>query len=96
LLQRKSGFEAVIESCPEALLPRLQALAAAPVIASGGHLRLEVAEGRVPELLGVCASNTVRLLSLNPLRFSLEDYFVELLRASELPHGPAAEVDKTS
>lgn len=95
LLQRKSGFEAVIESCPAALRPRLQALAPGPAIASGSHLRLEVAEEKVHELLGICASNSVQLLSLNPLRFSLEDYFVELLRASEPTHQPPEEEAKT-
>ncbi|MBI2820049.1 MAG: ABC transporter ATP-binding protein [Acidobacteria bacterium] len=94
LLKRNSGFEAVIESCPAALLPRLQALAAAPVVASGGHHRLEVAEDRVQELLWFCASNSVRLLSLNPLRFSLEDYFLELLRASESPSDAVAAKSK--
>ena len=96
LLKRKSGFEAIVESCPAALLSRLQAFAIAPVVASGGHHRLEVAEERVQELLGFCASNSVRLLSLNPLRFSLEDYFLELLRASESPSDPVAAETKTS
>ncbi|MBI3933666.1 MAG: ABC transporter ATP-binding protein [Acidobacteria bacterium] len=83
LLKRQSGFEAIIESCPATLLPPLQALAAAPVLASGGHHRVEVAEAKVQELLGLCAAHSLRLLSLNPLRVSLEDYFVELLQASE-------------
>ncbi|HWP84306.1 MAG TPA: ABC transporter ATP-binding protein [Terriglobia bacterium] len=87
LLQRQSGFEAILESCPPDLLPRLQQLAAAPIVASGGQHRLEIAEQNIPQLLSYCASNSVRLLSLNPLRFSLEDYFVELLRTRE----PASE-----
>jgi len=96
LLKRQSGFEAVIESCPAALLPRLQALASGTVTASGGHHRLEIAEEKVAEFLGYCTGNGVRLLSLNPLRLSLEDYFVELLRASELASERAAIGSKTS
>jgi ABC-2 type transport system ATP-binding protein len=96
LLKRQSGFEAVIEACPEALLPRLRELSDGSLTASGGHHRLEVAEVRVPEFLGFCFSNSVRLLSLNPLRFSLEDYFVELLRATETVSEPSAAAPKTT
>ena len=96
LLQRQSGFEAVIESCPAALLPRLQALASAPVLASGGHHRMELAEENVQGLLSLCATHSIRLISLNPLRFSLEDYFVELLRAGEQARGPDAAKAKAS
>jgi len=95
-LKLQSGFEAVIESCPAPLLPRLQALAAGPMTAFGAHHRLEVAEEKVPEFLGYCAGNGIRLLSLNPLRFSLEDYFVELLRSGEPSSEPAAAGPKTS
>jgi ABC-2 type transport system ATP-binding protein len=82
-LRRQSGFEAVIEACPAAHLAPLQQMAAGAVMASGAHHRLELPEEKVPEFLGYCAGNGVRLLSLNPLRFSLEDYFVELVRSEE-------------
>ena len=89
LLQRQSGFEAVLECSSEALRGRLEALAGAPLAASGGEYRLEVAEEKARELLALCATDGIRLLSLNPVRVSLEDYFVELLRASEAGAGKA-------
>jgi ABC-type multidrug transport system ATPase subunit len=92
LLKRQSGFEAVIESCPAAHLPSLQTMAAGTVTASGAHHRLELAEEKVPEFLGYCAGNGVRLLSLTPLRVSLEDYFVELVRSG----GSASETAAVS
>jgi ABC-2 type transport system ATP-binding protein len=90
LLQQQSGFEAVVGIPPaqsSTLLPRLQGLSDTPVVVTGGHHRLEISDTKVPELLSLCGSTGLRLLSLNPLRFSLEDYFVELLRASKT--GPA-------
>jgi ABC-2 type transport system ATP-binding protein len=83
LLKRQSGFEVVLECASPAALPRLQALAGTSLVASGGHYRMEIEEEKIQEIHSLCAAGGVRLLSLNPLRFSLEDYFVELLRASE-------------
>ena len=87
LLQQQSRFEAVVEFTGERsggpLLPRLQALSETMIVASGGQYRLEMASEKVPELLAICSGDGVRLLSLNPLRFSLEEYFVELLRSSK-------------
>lgn len=83
LLKRQSGYEAILECSARELLPQLEALAAKPVLASGGHYRLEVSEERIRDLLALCGTNRLRLISLNPLRFSLEDYFVELLRGTE-------------
>ncbi len=91
LLQRQSGYEAVLEcAAPTELLPLLQALCSKPLTTSGGHYRLEVSEEKVRELLALSTRDGVRLLSLNPLRFSLEDYFVELLQAAEPGHTPVA------
>jgi hypothetical protein len=64
-------------------LARLQALTTSPLVTLGGHYRLEIADEKVPELLSFCSANGVRLQSLNPVRFNLEDYFVELLRSSK-------------
>jgi ABC-2 type transport system ATP-binding protein len=84
LLQRQSGYEAVLECASPGvsaeLLPRLQTLCNRPVTVSGGHHRAEVSEEKLRELLALSTKDGVRLLSLNPLRFSLEDYFVELLQ----------------
>jgi ABC-2 type transport system ATP-binding protein len=80
LLNRRSGCEAIVESDSPAFTKRLQALAEKQLAASGGQCRMELAEEKIPELLALCSSGGLRLISLNPLRFSLEDYFVELLR----------------
>ena len=80
LLQPQSGYEVVLECDDPALLEKLGSVAASPVLASGGQYRLEVRESNLRLLLAQCQSDGVRLISLNPVRFSLEDYFVEMLR----------------
>ena len=87
LLDRRSGCEAVVEADSAALIERLRTLAGKTLVVSGGHCRLELAEEKVPELLALCAAGGFRLVSLNPLRFSLEDYFVELLRSGNAGDG---------
>jgi len=83
LLKTLPGFEAVIEcSSPEALY-EIEPLAAKPVSASGGQYRMEVTEQNVRPLLALCERDDVRLLSLNPLHTSLEDYFAELSSAKD-------------
>jgi ABC-2 type transport system ATP-binding protein len=89
LLKRQSGFEAIVESCPAAALAALQRLASSAIISSGGHHRVEVPEEKEQELLALCAAHSIRLISLNPVRFSLEDYFVELLRETDQRLEPA-------
>ena len=91
LLQRQAVYEAVLEcSSPEAL-SRLQALAAKPPLVSGGQCRIEIPEKNLREFLALCQSDGLSLISLNPVRLSLEDYFVEVLRGSdsERPASPA-------
>lgn len=82
LLRRQSGYEAVVECFSPELLPQLEALASQPGFASGGLYRLEVAEEKIRDLLALCAQDGLRLISLHSIRFSLEDYFVELVRAT--------------
>lgn len=82
LLRRESGYEAVLE-CPDAATREaLAKIAGRPSLESGGHVRLELAEDRVNELLALCATGRAHLLSLNAQRISLEDYFVEVLEKS--------------
>ncbi|MSO19804.1 MAG: ABC transporter ATP-binding protein [Acidobacteria bacterium] len=90
LLRRESGYEAIVECDEPETKRKLEALASMPAVSSGGHFRLEVGEDRVRELHAICAAGRAHLISLNPLRFSLEDYFVGLLDRS----APAA-VDRT-
>ncbi len=81
LLKRQSGFEAVVEcpaTCPPQVVSALQSLAAKPFIASGGQYRMEIAEQNVRRLLALCEADGMTLISLNPIRFSLEDYFAEV------------------
>ena len=83
MVRQETGYEAVLEcSSPEAL-PKLEALAAKPMVASGGQCRLEIPERNLRALLALSQTDGVRLLSLNPVRFSLEDYFVKILRGDE-------------
>ncbi len=95
LLERKSGFEAILECSSQEMIPRLEAIAGGRLPVSGGHYRLEVSAERVNELLSLCASGDPRLISLNRLRVSLEDYFVGLTDTSS-PSAPPAAASPTS
>jgi len=90
LLRRQAGYDAVIEfSSPDALSP-LRPLAAKPLVISGGQCQVQIPEQELTRLLALCQRDGLRLVSLNPLRLSLEDYFVEVLRETEPERSPAA------
>ena len=90
LVEPRTGYEVVLEcSSPEAL-PKLEALATKPLFASGGQCRLEIPEQSLPAVLAFCQAGGLRLISLNPVRFSLEDYFVEVLRGADANRPPAS------
>jgi ABC-2 type transport system ATP-binding protein len=91
LLRRYPGFEAVVDSPPPDLVPVLENLASGPATRSGGHYRLEISDEALPRLMALCAAGRLRMLSLNPLRSNLEEYFVELLRDSETRAAPAPQ-----
>ncbi len=82
LLKPQSGYEAVLECASPEILSKLESLAAKPVVASGGQFRLEVREENLRPLLTLFEQDGVRLISLNPVRFSLEDFFVEVFRGA--------------
>lgn len=90
LLRRQAGYDAVI-ACPspEAIAP-LEPLATKPPLYSGGHCRIQIPEPGLSRLLSLCQGDGLRLISLNPVRLSLEDYFVEVLREKDSEHTPAA------
>jgi len=98
LLQTQAGSEAVVEISPGCPVPdvlsKLYSLAAKPLLASGGRYRLDVAEPKLPELLALSQQTGVRLISLNPIHISLEDYFADLSPGSgkgrEAARGPAS------
>ncbi|MBI4464897.1 MAG: ABC transporter ATP-binding protein [Acidobacteria bacterium] len=82
LLQPQSGYEAVLECSAPEILSQLKSLAAQSLIGSGGQYRVEVSEENLRRLLGLCQQDGLRLISLNPVRFSLEDLFVGMLQES--------------
>ena len=83
LLQQQSGYEAVLECAAPDLLAQFKPLAAQDVVGSGGQYRLEVTEDNLRHLLALCQQDGLRLISLNPVRFSLEDLFVGMLQESD-------------
>ena len=83
LLQQQSGYEAVLECAAPDLLAQLKLLAAQDVVGSGGQYRVEVSEEKLRRLLDLCRQDGLRLISLNPVRFSLEDLFVGMLQESD-------------
>ena len=90
LLRRQAGYDAVIECpSPEAVAP-LEPLATRPPFYSGGHCRVQIPEQGLSRLLNLCQGDGLRLISLNPVRLSLEDYFVEVLREKDSERSPAA------
>lgn len=85
LLKQRAGFEVVLECSkvtPE-LRFALETIAINPVIVSGSQIRLEIAEQSVPKLLSLCDHELLRLVSLNPIHVSLEDYYAELLQNAD-------------
>ena len=82
LLKPQGGYEAVLECSSPEMLSKLQALAAKPFVASGGQFRLEITEQNIRQLLALGEKDGFRLISLNPLHASLEDYFTEISQAA--------------
>ena len=87
LLKPQAGYEAVVECSPEGPLPdmlsKLQDLAAKPCLASGGQFRLEITDQNIRQFLALCEKDAFRLISLNLLHASLEDYFAEISQAAD-------------
>jgi ABC-2 type transport system ATP-binding protein len=84
LRKPQAGFEAVVEGsdgAPADTISSLQALAAKPVTASGGQYRLEITDQNTRALLALCERGGLRLVSLNPIHGSLEEYFTEISQA---------------
>lgn len=77
----EADYEAVLECSSPEMLPKIESLAAKPLIASGGQYRLELREENIRKLLKLFEGDGLRLISLSPVRFSLEDYFVEMFQS---------------
>jgi ABC-2 type transport system ATP-binding protein len=93
LLEQRSAFEAVLEcslSCAAGISNQLQGISAKPVTYSGGQYRAIIAEENMRDLLALCQAAGVRLISVNPLRGSLEDYFSDVSQPKREQHATAA------
>ncbi len=90
LLRRRTGYHAVVECSSREAAASLESLASRPPLLSGGHCRIQIPEQQLSRLLSLCQGNGLRLISLNPVRLSLEDYFVEVLRETDSDRSPAA------
>jgi ABC-2 type transport system ATP-binding protein len=80
-LGRETPIEAIVEctpACTGALLGGVLKLSTKPPQLSGGQYRVEISERAIQPLLALCQKDGLRLISLNPLHRSLEDYFADL------------------
>ncbi|MGH9470388.1 MAG: ATP-binding cassette domain-containing protein, partial [Terriglobia bacterium] len=89
LAMEAPGVELVLEDPPAQLLDELQAHARACVRA-GNQVRLEFSGEQDPHrLLGKALACGAHVVSFNPVKASLEDYFMAQLRAAAPPAHPA-------
>ncbi len=80
------GWELVMANVPEAALARIRPLARTVVAVAGGRYVIELPpDGRPEELLRELVAAGATLVSLNPLRETLEDLFVR--RVAEIGQG---------
>jgi ABC-2 type transport system ATP-binding protein len=80
-----AATEVVLENPSRELLRELAPLARS-VVRTGGRVRLEVPEeGEVEKLLSLVLNRRTRIVSVNPVKMSLEDYF--LARMGEATSG---------
>lgn len=77
-----AATELVLEDPPAELLSELAACAAS-VVRTGERVRVEIAEeSEVPKALEATLRRGVKILSLNPVKMSLEDYFLAKVASS--------------
>jgi len=82
-----STTELTLESPPEAVLEKLRPLVAT-MVRSGDRVRLEILEEtNIERVLALSLSEKVKVISLNPVKMSLEDYFLSKV-------SPSREVSK--
>ena len=81
---RTRGWEAVVESLPEAAVERLAGAPRRIQRIGDGRFALEFTNDQPPEqLLPELLASGGRLVSVNPVRDTLEDYFVEQVAAAD-------------
>jgi ABC-2 type transport system ATP-binding protein len=84
------GWEMVIANVPEASMPALEARALSLTPLAHGRYTLDLSPAESPEkLIQELTGQGVQVMSLNPVRTTLEDYFVSTV-------GAAAPRDTTS
>lgn len=77
------GWELVVSAVPEHLGPVLAGRARRLTPLADGRFSLELGRDQPPEtLLGELAADGVRVISLNPIRATLEEYFVQAVGAA--------------
>ncbi|HEV3141413.1 MAG TPA: ABC transporter ATP-binding protein [Vicinamibacterales bacterium] len=82
---RAKGWELVVAGASDALVASVGARARRTVRISEGRYTLELPLDPPPEqLLGVLTSGGAHLVSLNPIRETLEDFFVEQVSAPQV------------
>ena len=78
------GWELVVAGISEALQTDLATLARQVTPLSDGHVMLHLAPGGEPDrLLGELTARGAHIVSLNPIRETLEDYFVQVVGSAE-------------
>lgn len=90
LLQRQASYEAVLECASAEAVAALKPMAAKEPLVTGGQCRIIIPETELRRFLAFCQSDGLRLVSLNPVRLSLEDYFVEVLRGADSNRPPSS------
>jgi len=84
-----SATELILETPSETVLQELSPFVASTV-KTGDRVRLEIrAEDKLQKVLAICVRVKAKVVSLNPVKMSLEDYFLEkLARADPSPFPP--------
>ncbi len=86
-----STTELVLESPPAMAIAELMPYASS-VVRTGERVRFEIAEeGKVEKSLEVILRGRAKLISLNPVKRSLEDYFVEKVGAAAVEESSVEE-----
>ncbi len=87
--------EVTLENPPASVLEDVRPLAAS-VVRTGDRVRLEIGdENNIEKVLAIALRNRVKVASLNPVKMSLEDYFMAKVSAATEPsevRGPKSEV----
>ena len=89
------GWELVVDKLPAAALERFRPLTTAVTEIGAGRYTLELPLTQAPErLIPEIAATGAGIVSMNPVRETLEDFFVQRISAAATaPRGPASEGD---